>query len=272
MIVFPDCKINLGLHVLQKRSDGFHDIETVFYPVALYDGVEIISNDAAETGITFQSSGLPVDVNAADNICVKAYRLLKKDHPQMGSITMHLHKVIPAGAGLGGGSADGAFTLLLLNRKFNLALSEQELIQYALQLGSDCPFFIINTPCFAKGRGEIMERISVQLGSFKTVIINPRIHIHTGWAFSRLTPIPHRTSLKGIIALPVTEWKQGLQNDFEEVVFAHYPEIETIKAQLYQAGAVYASMSGSGSTVYGLFPKDAEPVLHFPPHYFSKSI
>ena len=272
MISFPNCKINLGLHILQKRADGFHDLDTVFYPVALRDGVEIIQNTSPSQEITFTSSGLHIDAQAEDNSCVKAYHLLKKDFPQLPAIKMHLHKIIPSGAGLGGGSADGAFTLLLLDKKFNLGLQEKQLIAYALQLGSDCPFFIINKPAYATSRGEKMEAIQLDLSPYQIVLVNPDIHINTGWAFSQITPNKERKSLKEIITLPVSEWKQHLQNDFEEAVFLHHAEIKTIKEQLYDQGAVYASMSGSGSTVYGLFTKNALPELHFPRHYFIKSV
>ena len=268
MIAFPNCKINLGLHILQKRADGFHDLETVFYPISLRDGLEIIQNASPSQEIIFTSSGLHIDVRPEDNICVKAYCLLKKDFPQLPAIKMHLHKTIPLGAGLGGGSADGAFTLLLLNKKFNLSLSQEQLIQYALQLGSDCPFFIINKPSYATGRGENLQAIELDLSSYQIVVINPDIHINTGWAFSQITPHKERKSLKEIIRLSITEWKECLKNDFEEAVFLHHPEIKDIKEQLYEQGAVYSSMSGSGSTVYGLFDKNAQPQFHFPAHYF----
>jgi len=157
MIVFPNCKINFGLHILQKRADGFHDLETVFYPIALQDAFEIVQSSSPAATIQFNTTGLKIDSSIEENICFKAYQLLKKDFPELPSVKMHLHKVIPSGAGLGGGSSDGAFTLMLLNKKFTLGLSEVELINYALQLGSDCPFFIKNRPCYATGRGERLE-------------------------------------------------------------------------------------------------------------------
>lgn len=254
---------------MQKRADGFHDLETIFYPVPLRDGLEILHNSATpQEEIVLTTSGLPIDAQAGNNICVKAYHLLKKDFPQLPSVTMHLHKVIPSGAGLGGGSADGAFTLLLLNKKFHLQLSQEQLIQYALQLGSDCPFFILNKPCFATCRGENLQTLNLDLSPYQIVLINPKIHINTGWAFSQITPGKERPSLRQIIALPVHEWKQHLHNDFEEAVFSHHPETKNIKEELYRQGAVYASMSGSGSTVYGLFEKNTKPQLSFPSHYF----
>lgn len=188
----------------------------------------------------------------------------------MPAVKMHLHKTIPMGAGLGGGSADGAFTLVLLNRKFNLQIDEEGLIRYALQLGSDCPFFIRNTPSYATGRGENMKSIHLDLSAYKIVLVNPQIHINTGWAFSQIKPSANRASLEEIISLPVEQWKGNLNNDFEKAVFTSHPQIKECKEALYAAGAVYAAMSGSGATVFGLFPKAATPALAFPENYFVK--
>lgn len=272
MIVFPNCKINLGLHILKKRSDGFHDIDTIFYPIALQDGLEIIKSSSLSNNIEFSSSGLQIDGKPSDNICIKAYHLLKKDFPQLPSIKIHLHKTIPMGAGLGGGSADGAFILVLLNTTFNLGINESKLIDYALLLGSDCPFFIKNLPCYATGRGEVLEIIDLDLSAYKFVIVNPGIHINTAWAFSQITPSQNLPSLKETFKQPVEEWKGFLQNDFEQAVSFHYPQIKETKNILYQQGAVYASLTGSGSTVFGIFKKDAAISLSFPPHYFVKTI
>lgn len=273
MILFPNCKINLGLHILRKRSDGFHDLETVFYPVPLKDGLEIIQPEQSSEEVSLQLSGLAIEADTSQNICVKAYYLLKKDFPQLPAIGMHLHKVIPTGAGLGGGSADGAFTLLLLNKKFNLKLSEEALMRYALQLGSDCPFFIKNKPCFATGRGEGLQEINLDLSTYKIVLVNPRIHVATGWAFSQLTPTDQRPSLQLLIQQPVTEWKEVLTNDFEKPIFSRYPEIGKIKVELYHQGAVYAAMSGSGSTVFGLFEKTTMIQTNlFPASYFVQTL
>lgn len=272
MVLFPNCKINLGLHILQKRNDGFHNLETIFYPLALQDGLEIIQNFSSyKTEAELTNTGFTISLEE-DNICLKAYYLLKKDFPQIPAIKLHLHKTVPVGAGLGGGSADGAFTLCLLNKKFNLQLTKQQLLTYALQLGSDCPFFILNKPCYATGRGEKLEEIDLDLTSYKIILVNPQIHINTGWAFSQITPSPHRKSLKEIKNLPVSEWKKNMQNDFEELVFSKHPEIKKIREELLHQGAVYASMSGSGATVYGLFHKQAQPQFHYPSHYFIKSI
>ncbi len=268
MLAFPNCKINLGLHILNKREDGFHNLETVFYPVSIKDALEVIAVN--DTELHFTQTGLTVDGNEADNICVKAYQLLKKDFPQLPAAKIHLHKTIPMGAGLGGGSADGAFTLQLLNTKFQLQLTQQQLINYALQLGSDCPFFIINKPCFATGRGEILEPVTLDLSTYKIAIVNPGIHVNTGWAFSQLAPATPAKSIKQIIAQPVQTWKHELKNDFEDAVFAAHPLIKSIKETLYNEGAVYAAMSGSGSTVFGIFSEEISLKPFTEKGYFTK--
>ena len=276
MIVFPNCKINLGLHILNKREDGFHNLETIFYPLPLKDALEVIRNEEQHADeVVFRNSGNLVEADTQNNLCIKAYDLLKKDFPTLPSIQMHLHKTIPMGAGLGGGSSDGAFTLKLLNEKFQLGLSTQQLINYALQLGSDCPFFIINQPVFATGRGELMETVELELSAYQFAIINPGIHINTGWAFEQLkirSDHEAGADLKSIIQQPVSTWKNQLINEFEEPVCKQYPEIATIKQQLYNAGAVYASMTGSGSTMFGIFSKDQKPALSFPPSYLYRLI
>jgi len=270
MLVFPNCKINLGLHILDKREDGFHNLETVFYPVPVRDVIEIIPNTNKE--VEFTGTGLTIDGNAADNLCVKAYQILKKDFPGLPLVKLHLHKAIPMGAGLGGGSADGAFMLKLLNNKFKLNLSTPKLLNYALELGSDCPFFIINKPCFATGRGEELEEIPVDLSAYKIVLINPGIHINTGWAFSNISPTPSKKSIKTIIEQPVETWKAELINDFEIPVFAAHPQIQNIKEDLYSCGAVYAAMTGSGSTVFGIFNTEINTESFTGKNYFIKLI
>lgn len=272
MVIFPNCKINLGLCVLDKRSDGYHNIETVFYPLALKDIVEVI---AAKNHTQFSVSGLTVDGRQEDNLCLKAYTILKKDFPQLPPVQMHVHKIIPVGAGLGGGSADGAFTLKLLNKKFKLGLTTEQLINYSLQLGSDCPFFIINQPCYATGRGEMLEEIELNLSAYKFLIVVPGVHINTKQAFSQpgLTNKPvNKEKLKEIILQPVETWKNKLTNDFEAVIFPQHPEIRIIKEKLYKAGALYASMSGSGSAVYGIFKKEALADISFPNKYFTREM
>ncbi|MBD0332138.1 MAG: 4-(cytidine 5'-diphospho)-2-C-methyl-D-erythritol kinase [Chitinophagaceae bacterium] len=271
MIVFPNCKINLGLHVLEKRPDGFHNMETVFYPLAFPDALEIIRGDAANKDIDIIVTGFQLNQPVEENICVRAYYLLKAKFKDISPVKVHLHKTIPVGAGLGGGSADGAFTLLLLNKKFQLGLTERELLQFALQLGSDCPFFIINKPCIAMGRSEEFKEVELNLSNYKIVLVNPAININTAWAFSHIQPRQEKSSLEEIILKNVEEWKGTLVNDFEDVIFNTHPEIKTIKNELYNQGAIYASLSGSGSTVYGLFRKEDTTAFNFPPHYFIKT-
>ena len=279
MINFPNCKINLGLKILRKRSDGYHDLETVFYPLPLYDVLEIITGEEdkgqgtrdKEQGflnndVQFSISGLTINDAIENNLCIKAYTLLKKDFAQIPSVQMHVHKNIPMGAGLGGGSSDAAFTLKLLNEKFNLNISTEQLIDYAAQLGSDCPFFIINKPCYATGRGEYLQVVDIDLSNYLFVLINPGIHISTAWAFSHVAisdASQQPASLKTLIQQPVETWKQNIVNDFEEVVCKQYPELKKIKDSLYSAGAVYASMTGSGSCFYGIFPPHLNPSISF---------
>ncbi len=275
MVVFPNSKINLGLNILDKRPDGFHNLETVFIPIPLKDSLEIIRAKENSTAVAFSQSGFVVDGDMEDNLCIKAYNLLKKDFPQLPAIQMHLHKAVPMGAGLGGGSADAAFTLKMLNDKFHLNLSTGQLINYSLTLGSDCPFFIINKPCFATGRGEILQTIELSLSGYHLLLINPGIHINTGWAFSQLKnePAENRLSKKLLqhINGPITTWRNKIINDFELPVFAAHPQLEEIKETVYNSGAIYAAMSGSGSTIFGLFERSI-PVLNFPQNWLVQHI
>lgn len=268
MVTFPNCKINLGLNILQKREDGYHDIETVFLPIPFYEVLEIISSDNSTTLTTTGiSAGDP-----EDNLCLKAFHLLKRDFPSLPEIKMHLHKIIPVGAGLGGGSADAAFALLLLNKKFDLQIPATQLFEYALQLGSDCPFFISNKPCFARGRGEIIEEIGLSLSSYKILLINPGIHINTKETFQYATPAIPLKKIKSIIQQPIATWKDALKNDFEKVVFSLHPEIKKIKENLYTHGAIYASMTGTGSTIFGIFNKNDQADHPIEKEYFHKWI
>ncbi|WP_238386571.1 4-(cytidine 5'-diphospho)-2-C-methyl-D-erythritol kinase [Chitinophaga rupis] len=252
MIVFPNCKINLGLHILHRRADGFHDLETIFYPVQIKDALEVLAHGE----LHFNSSGITVPGNAADNLCLKAWHLLKKDFPDLPAVNIHLHKHIPIGAGLGGGSADAAFMLQLLNDKFRLELSATQLINYAAQLGSDCAFFIPNQPCFATGRGEVLQPLDLDLSGYSMLLVHPGIHVNTGWAFGQITPQQPELSLQESILQPVTSWKDLITNDFEAPVFSAHPILREIKEQLYEAGALYATMSGSGSAMVGIFGKN----------------
>ncbi len=273
MVAFPNCKINIGLNIIGKRADGYHNLETIFYLVQIKDAIEIIESDI-ESDIIFTATGNIVDVKDEDNLCVKAYRLLKKDFPQIPSVKMHLHKNIPMGAGLGGGSADASAVLLLLNNKFNLNISQEKLIDYALQLGSDCPFFIINKPCFATGRGEILQEIKLDLSAYKIMLVNPNIHVNTGEAFSDLNQNNFSPfgQLQNKIKQDITTWKNIIKNDFEKSVLEKYPEIGKIKNTLYENDAIYSAMSGSGSTVFGIFKKETPINIKFPAHYFCQTV
>jgi len=262
MIQFPNCKINLGLSILAKRADGYHELETVFYPIAVSDALEILPADS----LTMTQSGIAVPGDPAQNLCLKAYHLLKKDFPQLPAVQMHLHKNIPMGAGLGGGSSDGTAALVILNQQFSLGLNESQLINYASQLGSDCPFFVYNKACHATGRGEILTPIALDLSNYQFLLIHPGLHIATKWAFQQLNPHTKSESIQSIIEKPITDWKKYLINDFEAPVFKAEPTLSVIKDQLYQLGAIYASMSGSGSSLFGIFPnghfKDAPSIEH----------
>ncbi len=248
MISFPNAKINIGLHITEKRADGYHNLETVFFPVGWSDALEIATSDEVQ----FSSGGIHISGDPESNLVMKAYRLLQK-HFSLPAVKIHLHKQIPFGAGLGGGSADGAFMLSLLNKQFELNLSGEDLEQFAAQLGSDCPFFIRNKPVFASGRGEIMEPIHLSLNGMFILLIKPQVEVATGKAFQFVVPAKPKISLKTLIQLPVQDWKNKILNQFEPSVFQQYPEINDVKQSLYDLGAVYASMSGSGSCVFGLF-------------------
>ncbi|ANH81391.1 4-(cytidine 5'-diphospho)-2-C-methyl-D-erythritol kinase [Niabella ginsenosidivorans] len=267
MIFFSNCKVNIGLHVTGKRPDGFHNLETIFYPLPVYDVLELLP--AATTHLHLY--GLPIPGNKENNIILKAYQLLKKDFPALPAVQLHLLKNIPAGAGLGAGSANGATALLALNAFCGLELSQKQLLKYALALGSDCPFFIINQPCYATGRGEELTPVTLDLKNYTLVAVNPGIHISTPWAFSHLTPPFPVQSLKLIEQLPVDQWGKNITNDFETIIFAEYPEIKVIKEQLLGKGAVFALMTGTGSTVYGLF-ENIPQQLDFPENYFVKTV
>jgi 4-diphosphocytidyl-2-C-methyl-D-erythritol kinase len=251
MIQFPNCKINLGLSILSKRADGYHELETVFYPIAVSDALEILPT----ANLTMTHSGIAVPGDPTQNLCLKAYHLLKKDFPQLPPVQIHLHKNIPMGAGLGGGSSDGTAALIILNQQFDLGLNDQQLIDYASQLGSDCPFFVYNKACHATGRGEILKPIALDLSNYQFLLVHPGVHIATAWAFQQLNPNTKSESIQSIIEKPITDWKKNLINDFEAPVFKAEPTLLQIKDQLYQLGAIYASMSGSGSSLFGIFPK-----------------
>jgi 4-diphosphocytidyl-2-C-methyl-D-erythritol kinase len=288
MIAFPNCKINIGLNIIGKRADGFHDLETLFYPVQVRDAVEIITSEDSSKDLHFSSSGNTIAGNEDDNLCTKAYHLLKKDFPQIPAVKIHLHKHIPMGAGLGGGSADASAVLMLLNNKFNLNISQEQLMQHALQLGSDCPFFILNKSAFASGRGEVLSSIDLDLSRYKIMIVHPGIHVNTGEAFRQLSPADFSPAgeLQQALQHDLSQWKDLIKNDFEKPVFAKHPQIKEIKDRMYESGAAYSAMSGSGSSVFGIFPEDvlrqaqqdtlrqaqSDKSLKFPSHYFCQIV
>ena len=248
MISFPNAKINLGLQITEKRPDGFHNLETVFFPVGWSDVLEFAVSDE----FRFTSSGIPISGDPESNLVVKAYRLFKQEF-DLPNLKIHLHKNIPFGAGLGGGSSDAAFMLKMLNKTFELNVSEDRMIEFANRLGSDCPFFIVNKAVYATGKGEIMNIINLTINSMFVVLVKSPVEVSTAKAFQFIVPKKSMNFLPELFNLPVHDWKDNIVNQFESSVFQHYPEIERVKTTLYELGAVYASMSGSGSCVFGLF-------------------
>lgn len=248
MLAFANAKINLGLNVTEKRPDGYHNLETVFYPVKLHDVIEL--TDAQESSCVIR--GINVPGNAEDNICLKAYTLLKNEF-DLPPQRITLLKNIPVGAGLGGGSSDAAFLIKLLNDKFSLGISLEQMEAYASKLGADCPFFIRNRPVFAAGIGDQFSPITLDLSALYMVLVMPAVQVSTADAYRGIKPSVPSTSVKDLIHLPYQNWKSSLTNDFEQTVFAKYPQIEAVKASLYDSGALYAAMSGSGSCVFGIF-------------------
>jgi 4-diphosphocytidyl-2-C-methyl-D-erythritol kinase len=251
MVVFPACKINLGLNVIRKRDDGYHDIETCFYPVPLTDILEIIPSESTE----FTTSGNIIPGKPEENLCLKAYYLLSQEF-SLAPVRIHLHKIIPTGAGLGGGSSDAAQTLRLLSQMFALNLTDNELSAFASQLGSDCSFFIHDRPMIGSRRGEILAPSSVRLAGKFMVLLHPGLHVSTAEAYSGVVPGEPPLPVETIVSGSVEKWRKLLQNDFELTVFSRFPLISNLKDELYQLGAVYASMSGSGSAVFGIFDQE----------------
>lgn len=260
MITFPNAKINLGLNIVEKRPDGYHNLETIFYPINLQDALEVAIKENGDEEYALHISGLTLDGEAEDNLVIKAYKLLKKDFPQISPIDIHMYKHIPAGAGLGGGSSDAAHMLKLLNEKFALGLTVLQMESYAACLGADCAFFIRNKPVFATGIGNIFEPVELSLKGYHIILIRPDIFVSTRDAFAQITPGRPKISLKEIAKQPIESWKGEMKNDFEDSVFRKFPEIAAIKDELYDLGAIYAAMSGSGSSVYGIFKKPVENV------------
>ena len=250
MVTYPNAKINLGLFVTEKRPDNYHNIETVFYPIPLCDEIECEISESNTTTITI--SGMNIDGDSNDNLIIKAYNQLKRQY-QIPAVSIHLKKNIPFGAGLGGGSADAAFTLKLINHFFSLGLSDAQLEIEAAKIGADCPFFIKNQPVFASGIGNVFTPIDLSLKGYYILLVKPSIHVSTPNAYKSIVPCKPSFDLQQINNIPLSLWKHHIINDFEKPVFYQYPEIEQIKNSLYNIGAVYSSMSGSGSSVFGIF-------------------
>ena len=254
MICFPNAKINLGLHITGKRSDGFHSIETVFYPIPLTDALEAVVSDKT----SFTQTGIQLDISPGDNLVMKAYTLMSSAY-KTPTLDIYLKKAIPSGAGLGGGSADAAFMLRLLNEMNDASIPESKLVEMAESLGSDCPFFLRNTPVIATGTGNIFHPTDISLKGYVLYIVKPPIEIATKEAYAMVSPQQPSFSLEKLSSFPVHEWKHVLYNDFEPGIFKKIPVIREIKEHLYAMGAEYASMSGSGSAVFGLFKQTCSP-------------
>lgn len=260
MIVYPNAKINIGLSVTEKRADGYHNLETVFYPLTgLRDILELNLSGGAKGVCEFENTGIGIDCAEEKNLVVKAYKLLAAAFGLPG-IRVNLHKVIPYGAGLGGGSSDAAFMLKALNEYFNLKISERGLMNYASRLGSDCAFFIRNRPSFAGGRGELLEDTALSLEDYEFLVVKPDCRVSTAEAYAGISPRKAVYNLHNLKDLPIEQWAALVKNDFENTILKKYPEIGRVKNELYEQGAVYASMTGSGSGVYGIFPKGASVV------------
>lgn len=259
MLVFPNAKINLGLNITKKRADGYHNIESCFYPVGWSDALEITLDEA----LSFQSDGISIPGDSVDNLCIKAYHLIARDY-DLTPVKMHLLKCIPIGAGLGGGSADAAFAIKALNQLFDLKISFEKQLEYARRLGSDCAFFIRNEPAYCFERGDVFEPINLNLRGQWIVLVNPGLHISTIEAYSGIVPKRSDADLRNLLIQPVQSWKDKVKNDFEATLFVKYPLLQDIKRDLYKQGASYAAMSGSGSTLFGIFEKETDLKEHFP--------
>ena len=256
MLTLPNAKINLGLNVVAKRADGYHDLETVFYPVPITDALEVFPMDPhfpSAVDCDLKVTNIHIEGDEQKNLVVRAYQLLKQDFPTLPHIHAHLYKGIPTQAGMGGGSSDCGFMITLLNRQFQLGLTDQQMIDYAARLGADCAFFVLNQPCYAEGIGERLEPIALDLKGWYLAVVRPDIPVSTREAFSLIHPEHPAQNCRDIVMQPVETWRDALTNDFEKSVFAIHPEIGAIKDQLYEMGAVYAAMSGSGSSLFGLF-------------------
>ena len=272
MIVFPIAKINLGLNVVEKRPDGYHNLQTVFYPVPIKDALEVQRMDEgfpSDVDCDLKVTNIAIEGDEQKNLVVKAYKLLKQDFPTLPRIHTHLWKGIPTQAGMGGGSSDCAYMIRLLNDLFSLKMSDEQMIRYAARLGADCAFFIKSEPCYAEGIGEKMQPIGLDLSEWYIGVVRPDIPVPTKEAFSRIHPHYPQVCPKDAVMQPVETWRETLTNDFEESVFALHPEIGAIKEQLYKMGATYAAMSGSGSALFGLFKERPDTLSRQFPDMFT---
>ena len=272
MITFPIAKINLGLNIVERRPDGYHNLETVFYPVQIKDALELTimnTHFPSATDCDIKVTNMEVEGDEQRNLVVRAYKLLKQDFHQMPRVHAHLWKGIPTQAGMGGGSSDCAYTIRLLNEMFTLSLSEEQMISYAARLGADCPFFILSRPAYAEGIGERLQPVSLDLSSYYIGVVRPDIPVSTREAFSLIQPRKPAKCCREVVMQPIETWRDELTNDFEQSVFALHPEIGAIKQQFYDLGAVYAAMSGSGSSVFGLFRDEIKICEHFPADVFT---
>ncbi|RXQ87498.1 4-(cytidine 5'-diphospho)-2-C-methyl-D-erythritol kinase [Ancylomarina salipaludis] len=265
MLTYSNAKINIGLNIVEKRKDGFHNLETIFFPIAMRDAIEI-ADSKGNADYTFSASGIPIDIDASENIVVKAYELIRAKY-NFPAQDIHLHKSIPFGAGLGGGSANAAYMIKLLNQKFNLGMTESEMEGWVSQLGSDCAFFIKNKPAFAFEKGDKLCSIDLDLSGFHILLIKPDIHISTAEAYANIKPNKPEKSLQQLIQEPIENWKTTIKNDFEDSIFPKYPLLAEIKKELYEQGAIYAAMSGSGSSLFGIFKNDPQILPQWEEHF-----
>ena len=272
MINFPIAKINLGLNVVEKRPDGYHNLQTVFYPVPIKDALEVQVMDEAfpsDYDCDLKVTNITIEGDEQRNLVVRAYQVLKQDFPTLPRIHTHLWKGIPTQAGMGGGSSDCAYMMLLLNQQFQLGLTDEQLIEYAAKLGADCAFFILSRPCYAEGIGEKLQPIDLSLSGYYIAVVRPDIPVPTKEAFSRIRPHYPTQNCRETVMQPIDTWRDTLINDFEESVFALHPEIGDIKQRLYDMGATYAAMSGSGSALFGLFKKQPDSLSQAFPNMFT---
>lgn len=263
MITFPTAKINIGLQVTERRPDGYHNLDTIFYPIPICDALEVIIAEGVDYDCRLHTSGIAIEGDSDSNLVVRAYRLLAADHT-LPPVDIFLHKHIPTGAGLGGGSSDASYMLRLLNEMFKLGITTKQLEGYAAQLGADCPFFIIGKPVYATGIGNEFHPIDLNLNGWHILVVKPDVFVSTKEAYSMVTPEMPEVTLDKKIVRPINEWKETISNDFEKGIFARHPELADIKAKLYSLGAKYAAMSGSGSALFGLFES---PINNFEQYF-----